>query len=271
MNCHSKKAQTLSKAWEIDLNEFVSQKAKTALKEIGLTGYEIQAYLQLLHMGATTARQISKDSNVPYSKIYEVLNSLEKKGWIRIQAGRPKRYYAKAPVESLELTKLRLQNTMKTWQKSFSEELQPIYDRIEMGEKPDVWIFRGESNAIAKLKEMILKSKRELMITVSAVIESLATYILLSMTRKLTYPHMKIVVLLERNKNLGLKNFSRFGEVRVRNHMFGSGIIADNREVLLILGSKKTPLIIWSDHLGLVKFAKDYFLQLWNTANRVER
>jgi len=56
------------------------------------------------------------------------------------------------------------------------------------------------------------------------------------------------------------------GEVRVREGMFGGGIIVDGREALLLLGEEKPTLVIWSNHIGLVQFAKDYFQQLWNTA-----
>jgi hypothetical protein len=47
--------------------------------------------------------------------------------------------------------------------------------------------------------------------------------------------------------------------------MFGGGIIADGREVILILGQEDEAmsLAIWSDHIGLAKFAKNYFEYLW--------
>jgi hypothetical protein len=48
--------------------------------------------------------------------------------------------------------------------------------------------------------------------------------------------------------------------------MFGGGIIADGREVILLLGQEgeeAVGLAIWSDHIGLAKFAKNYFEYLW--------
>ncbi|KPV64026.1 MAG: hypothetical protein AOA66_0477 [Candidatus Bathyarchaeota archaeon BA2] len=33
----------------------------------------------------------------------------------------------------------------------------------------------------------------------------------------------------------------------------------DSREALLFLGEGKPSLVIWSNHMGLVKFARDYF------------
>jgi sugar-specific transcriptional regulator TrmB len=87
----------------------ISGRAERVLRELGLTRYETRAYLALLDKGVLTASQISEHAEVPYSKIYEVLSSLEKKGWIKTERGRPSRYHPKAPLEALEAAKLRLE------------------------------------------------------------------------------------------------------------------------------------------------------------------
>ena len=62
------------------------------LDQIGLTKYESQAYYYVLSNGAVEAGEISKNENIPYGKIYETLNKLEKYGFIEIQQSRPKKY-----------------------------------------------------------------------------------------------------------------------------------------------------------------------------------
>ncbi|MBW3022798.1 helix-turn-helix domain-containing protein, partial [Candidatus Woesearchaeota archaeon] len=47
------------------------------LKELGLTENEAKAYETLLRLGKTSASHISKESGVPYGRIYNVLSSLE--------------------------------------------------------------------------------------------------------------------------------------------------------------------------------------------------
>jgi sugar-specific transcriptional regulator TrmB len=75
----------------------VSEDAKKILHEIGLTEYETKAYLTLLERGVMTASEVSEHGAVPYSKVYETLNSLEKKGWVEAERGRPTRYFPKHP------------------------------------------------------------------------------------------------------------------------------------------------------------------------------
>jgi sugar-specific transcriptional regulator TrmB len=251
------------------LTEPVSEKAKKALRELGLTEYETRAYLHLIGIGATTASQISENTDIPYSKIYVVLNSLEKKGWTETRSGRPRRYYPKPPVEAFEATKLRLENKMIGWRKPVVEELQPLYDRREIREKPDVWILRGEFDAIAKLKDLVGNAESELMVAIPTLTKPLLTAVL-PLFGNLVDTSVRLSIMVSRDQNLDLKALLKTGEVRLRDNLFGGGIIADGREALLILGEKKPSLIIWSDHIGLVKFAKDYFQYLWVTAEGID-
>lgn len=131
----------------------VSEEARRTLREIGLTSYETRAYLALIQSGVMTASHVSESSEVPYSKIYETLNSLQKKGWIETKKGRPTRYYPKAPSEPFQATRLRLEENIRLWNQAVIDELQPLYERREFREKPDIWILRGESSVLAKLQE----------------------------------------------------------------------------------------------------------------------
>ena len=58
---------------------------------MGLNAYEIDTYTALLEEGEMTAMEISRKASVPYSKIYEVLNSLKEKGWVKSSESRPNR------------------------------------------------------------------------------------------------------------------------------------------------------------------------------------
>jgi len=244
----------------------ISDQAKRILRELGLTEYETRAYLSLLEKGATTASKVSEHANVPYSKIYETLNSLEKKGWVETKRGRPSRYYPKSPSEALSAVRLRLEDAVKSWEQTILSELQPLYEKREIREKPDIWILRGEFNTLAKLQEMLGKVKSKLMIAAptptKALIEAVVPMLI----------HLKgsgVEILLMTSKDIGKRDLERIAdvaEVRVRDHMFGGGVIVDGKEALLVLGEKKPTLVIWSDHVGLVRFAKDYFQYLWDSS-----
>ena len=241
----------------------VSEDARKTLRDIGLTSYETRAYLALIESGVMTASQVSERSDVPYSKIYETLNSLQRKGWIETKKGRPTRYYPKAPSEAFQATRLRLEENIQVWNQAVLEELQPLYERREFREKPDIWILRGESSVLAKLQEMVDGAKKELMVAAPGFARGFVEAGILMLSR-LQSRGLDVRVMVTGDWNG--EESGVVGEVRVREGMFGGGIIVDGREALLLLGEEKPTLVIWSNHIGLVKFAKDYFQQLWNTA-----
>ncbi|MEK6950710.1 MAG: helix-turn-helix domain-containing protein [Nanoarchaeota archaeon] len=74
------------------------------LKLFNLTGYEAKAYTALLQQGTVSAYTLAKLSDVPFGKIYPVLESLEQKGFLTIQPGRPKHFSPVALEVALETT-----------------------------------------------------------------------------------------------------------------------------------------------------------------------
>jgi sugar-specific transcriptional regulator TrmB len=244
--------------------ESISMEARKVLRELGLTDYEARGYLALLEKGVLTASQVSEYSEVPYSKVYETLASLEKKGWIETEQDRPARYYPKAPSEALTTMKLQLEDQVKTWEKIILNELEPFYERREIREKPDIWILRGEFNTLAKLKEMIENTKKELMIAAPYLPKTMADAVT-PLLSKLLSANVKVQVMVA-GKEWNLEKLTEMTEVRVRDQMFGGGVIADGKEAMLFLGEDKPTLVIWSNHLGLVQFAKEYFRYLWESS-----
>ncbi|MDH5783473.1 MAG: TrmB family transcriptional regulator, partial [Candidatus Bathyarchaeota archaeon] len=232
------------------------------------TQYETRAYLALVDKGVLTASQISEYADVPYSKIYEVLASLERKGWVKAERGRPSKYYPKSPSEALEAAKLRLEEMTKSWEQAIVSELQPLYEKRGIREKPDIWILRGEFSMLAKLKETLDKARKEVMIAAPSLPKNLGNTVV-SMLTRLQNAGVDVLFMISRDaKSWNLKKIANVAEVRVRDQMFGGGVMVDSKEAMLFLGEEKPTLVIWSNHLGLVKFARDYFQYLWNSSEK---
>jgi sugar-specific transcriptional regulator TrmB len=249
------------------LSRTVGEEAKKTLHELGLTAYETAVYLSLVERGVMTASDVSDSANVPFSKVYEVLNCLERKGWIDVERGRPSRYFAKAPSEALEATRRGFEERMQGWTRTFEEELQPLYEKRELREKPDVWILRGEASVLAKLQEMLGKAHREVMVAAPIFVRGLAEKAL-PLLVSLRMVDVKVLLMVaDELENWELERLGSTVEIRRRSNLFGGGVIVDGEEALLFLGEEDRPsLVIWSNHVGLVKFAKDYFRYLWESA-----
>ena len=244
----------------------ISENTREILREMGLNAYEIDAYIVLLEGGQMTAMEISREASVPYSKIYEVLNSLKQKGWVKSTESRPFKYYPVPPVEAMAFTKLRLEDKYQSWGSTVAEELQPLYEKRELVERSDMLILRGQQAVLTKLEEVLKKATKEIMIAAPefarAIIAS-ADPLMRGLKKTVS---VKLMAAGKTEDWIFLKKFLGANELRIRDHMFGGGVIADGKEAMLFLGEDKPSLVIWSDHVGLVGFAREYFQFLWDSS-----
>ena len=70
-----------------------------------LNEYEVKIWVALLSKGVAAAGELSDTANVPRSRAYDVLESLEKKGFIIMKVGRPIRYLAVKPEDIVKRVK----------------------------------------------------------------------------------------------------------------------------------------------------------------------
>jgi len=85
-------------------DEFLSRLRKI----FDLNLYEVKVWTALLSRGTSTAGELSNISDVPRSRTYDILESLEKKGFIIMKLGKPIKFVALKPNEVVERVKKNL-------------------------------------------------------------------------------------------------------------------------------------------------------------------
>ncbi|MBW2974303.1 hypothetical protein KY366_01165 [Candidatus Woesearchaeota archaeon] len=75
--------------------------------------YEVKIWTALLSRGVSTAGELSDIADVPRSRSYDVLESLEKKGFVIMKLGKPIKYLAVPPHEVLERVKKNVKEDAK--------------------------------------------------------------------------------------------------------------------------------------------------------------
>jgi HTH-type transcriptional regulator, sugar sensing transcriptional regulator len=256
-----------------------NDKTRRVLQNLGLTDYEIKVYLALLDTPASPASDISRVAEVPVSKIYEVLANLERKGWVESQASaRPARYYPKSPSTALQGVRIRTERELKSNEEYLLQELMPRYSRKEAQEKPEIWIVRGEYNILAKVQETIDRCKKEILVVVPSALNDVIDLVIPALT-EINSAGVSVRIMISSQANIeSLEKISKLSQLRLKENMFGGGVISDAKEIILLLGggregvadSSGSALAIWSDHAGLASFAKNYFDFLWNEATPFE-
>lgn len=247
----------------------VSDATLKALKQLGLTEYETQAYLALVDGGQMAASDVSAKSKVPFSRIYDVLGRLEEKQFIQVQKSRPSMYIAKAPTEVMRLIRLDWEARLKESSALVVEELQPLFEQETKQTPRDVWLIHGRAAILAKAMEMFDGAKEAVLLSLPSFdmagedVDSLVERVLV------VKAHVRILTssINESLKALIPENF----EVRTRDRVFGAGLVVDNKFTLIMLagGEESEVFGIYSSHNIFAAMAKSYFESLWEESDAV--
>jgi sugar-specific transcriptional regulator TrmB len=247
----------------------LSERTGAALEELGLTGSEVKAYVVLLRGGSMTASDVSREARIPYSKVYNALESLHQKGWVEEQKGRPLMYTARPPDTAIEELRSRKETERREKETLALEELMRVYVSRGEQEKPDIWIMRGVNEILSRVKNLLLNCRAELLVALPSQLFSFTGRmepLLVALKEK----GVKTMILTSPEvPQEAIDRLARFAEVRTRKTMYGGGLVSDSREVVLLLGGGEQgnmPLAIWASHHGLASFAKDYFEFLWSSS-----
>jgi len=122
--------------------------AKDLLKKFGLSEYEALAYSTLLSLGSAKASIIGKDSGIPQSKVYEVLEQLANKQLVEFVGGRPKEFRAIPPQVALTNLLEERKSELKELEESIKllQSIRPIRENVIEG----IWTAKGKG-----LKEFV--------------------------------------------------------------------------------------------------------------------
>ena len=136
--------------------------------------YEAKVWTALLSKGSATAGELSDMSNVPRSRSYDVLESLEKKGFIIMKLGRPIKYLAVSPSEIVKRVKKGLQERAEEQIKSIDDvQGTDVFDELSLLFKQGVvhvdpstiaGSFKGRNNVYDHILNILGNAEKDVVI-----------------------------------------------------------------------------------------------------------
>ncbi|GEM_PF-969422 len=140
-----------------------------ALRDLGLTKYEASAYATLLKEGITGAQDLSRRSDIPVGKIYEVLSNLNNMGLVEFQRSRPRKYKAVKPKIALNNLYNKKEEDTKNELDDFKlkvAELETRFSDISQPEHTELQFWStliGEEDIIKNIKNMLDETEKEIL------------------------------------------------------------------------------------------------------------
>ena len=137
----------------------MKEKLLPALKSFGFTTNEAKAYLSLLQNNPATGYEVSGNSGIPRSAIYEILKRLENTGMVSTVDTNPTRYIPLPPDHFYEL----LENNFNANLDTLKASLNNVNTEIEAG---DLWNIRGYDNMVDRARNIIRSARKSVYLSI---------------------------------------------------------------------------------------------------------
>lgn len=224
----------------------VKQELINKIKDyFSLNIYETKVWLALLGKGIASAGEVASISRVPRSRAYDVLESLEKKGFAIPKLGKPVKYIGIKPRIILDKLKnnvrkdaeekiLSLLKIKKTEEFAKLEELYK--DSTVLVNRNNISAaLKGKTNVSNYLKEMIKKTEKEIIIYTDVEDIKLKFRIFQQTFENLKKTDIKIKLALSGDINL-IKQMSEKFKIKIKNAEINAKFfIIDRKEILFYL------------------------------------
>lgn len=245
-------------------DEFLSRLRKI----FDLNQYEVKIWTAALSRGVSTAGELSNISDVPRSRTYDILEGLEKKGFILMKLGKPIKFIALKPEEVVERVKKNLVVEAQEKSKRLEElkgddvlsELSSLFTNgIKFIEPSDLsGSIKGRQNMYNHLDMIIKNAERSAVIVTTAEglnrkVESLLPSLEKARKRGVS---VKIAAPITPENYKIAKELARVADVRGMPKPHGRFAVIDEKQLMFMLLDDKT---VHPNYDVAVWLASDYF------------
>lgn len=230
--------------------EFLSRLRKI----FDLNLYEARVWTALLSRGVSTAGELSNISDVPRSRTYDILESLEKKGFIIMKIGKPIKFVALRPEEVVERVKKNLVVDAQERSKRLEElksddvltELTGLFENgVKFVEPSDLsGSLRGRQNMHNHLDMMIRAAEKNITLVttedgLNRKIEALMPSLEKAKKRGVS---IKIAAPISSNNIKTARQLSKIAEIRdtTNKNLNGRFASIDSEQLMFMLTDDKT-------------------------------
>ena len=254
----------------------LNQNLLEKLKDVGINSDEAMIWTALLSRGVSSAGELSDIANVPRSRSYDVLESLEKKGFVIMKIGKPIKYIAVPPNEVLERVKKNVNDQAKTDLERLQEldgsdvinELTTLHNLGLDKHDPVEYTgsVKGKDNLHAQINKLIKEAEEEIiLVTTNDYIHKKA--VILQRNLQAAYDRgVKIKIMAPHTDAPEIQQLKNIADVK-NFDLKARFCLVDNKSVIFMLtdGKNDQDPAIWLNTGIFSKALGDMFNMAWIT------
>jgi|GEM_PF-2373352 len=145
----------------------LTNELKNKLSSLGLSSYEISAYIALLKSGTLSASELVKRTGIPHSRVYDISRRLSEKGLIEIVDGKPRKFKLIDPDIALRAFVEREKNKLK----KICDDALNLIKLVTLSsglEEKTTWVV--EAKFIEIIPPLIEKTEYQLLLAAPAIL-----------------------------------------------------------------------------------------------------
>ena len=262
--------------------EFLSRLRKI----FDLNLYEVKVWTALLSRRQSTAGELSSISDVPRSRTYDILESLEKKGFIVMKLGKPIKFVALKPEEVVERVKKNL--VVEAKEKSVRlerlkgdevlDELNSLFtEGVKFIEPTDMsGALRGRQNLYNHLDMLVREAEDSITLVTTADGLNRKLEVLMPSLEKAKKRGVKIKIaapITQGNIKIA-KELAKVAEVRDAGSLKARFCVIDSEQILFMLLNDETvhpnyDLGVWINTDFFAQALEQLFEIAWNNFKKV--
>ena len=245
-----------------------------------LNEYEVKIWTALLSRGVASAGELAEISNVPRSRSYDVLETLEKKGFIIMKLGKPIKYMAVKPEEILHRVKNNVQKRAQEQVKSLEEvrstelyrELQLLHDHgiTKVDASSLSGALRGRNRIYDQLESMLRDAQKSvtLVTTGKGIIRKYD--ILKPILKKAKNIKVRILTNVNKDNKEMVDELRKYAEVKNVDKVNARYCIVDGKELLFMMMEddkvhESYDTAVWVDTQYFAGALENLFNLTWNS------
>lgn len=223
----------------------IKQELVKRIKEyFDLNIYETKIWLALLSKGIASAGEVAELSGVPRSRAYDVLESLEKRGFAIIKIGKPVKYIAVKPTEVIEKMKSKTMLDAQEKVKSLSTLKETTeYNELEQLHTTGIapiksheitGSLRGRSNVLSRIREMFENAQSEVLICTSVADFEDKSRVLVPAIERINKANIKLKIVLSGDADRVRKLVTRLNLKAKHTDSLARFYISDKKELIFM-------------------------------------
>lgn len=244
--------------------------------------YEVKIWTALLSRGLSTAGELADISGVPRSRSYDVLESLEKRGFLIIKLGKPIKYIAVKPDEIMKRVKNSIQKTAgeqvnlldKAKETNAFQEIELLYKQGIANVEPSslTGSIRGRGNIRNQIATMLDEADKSVIIMTTPTGLKRKAEEFKRHFKNLKDKGVKIRIATQLTEDLKdtLKNLKNVAEVKHMDAITGRFVIVDSKQIMFMVEHDKDihesyDTGVWANTPYFASAMEQMFNKTWST------